>query len=314
MQTKTLTDGIKKKKRVNKDVFFYSALLILPLLQICVFYFGVNFQSIMMAFQHYRATPTPGSFEWGMGSTLERFKQEINLNNGMLWPMIGNSVTVWIITSLVGTSLAVLFAYYVYKKNVGSNFFKLILFLPSVLPGILLVVLFKWFIGDGAPTYMERLFSVEMANVLEKGSRARFWTISLFSIWISFGPQVLVYTGAMDQISPEILEAGQIDGAAPMREFISIIVPCILPTLGTFLTTGVASLFTNQNNLFNFVEGFMADTRESERTIGYYLYCLVYEDSAMGAYCYAAFLGLLCTLVVVPLALGIRKAVERMQE
>ena len=128
MQANSLNNSIKRKKRVNKDVFFYSALLILPLIQICVFYFGVNFQSIMMAFQYYRATPTPGGFEWGMKSTIERFKQEINLNDGMLWPMIGNSVTVWIITSLVGTLLAVFFAYYIYKKNVGSNFFKLFLF------------------------------------------------------------------------------------------------------------------------------------------------------------------------------------------
>lgn len=249
MQTNTLTNGIKRKKRINKDVIFYSALLILPLLQICVFYFGVNFQSILMAFQYYRATPTPGSFEFGMKDTLTKFK--LDITSASLWNMVGNSVTVWIITSLVGTVLAVLFAYYVYKKNVGNNFFKIVLFLPSVLPAILLVVMFKWFLGDGIPTYMDRLFGVEMKNVLTTWGRTRFWVLTLFSVWIGFGPQVLVYTGAMDQISPEILEAGQIDGATPMREFLFIVVPCIFPTIGTFLTTGVASLFTNQNNLFN---------------------------------------------------------------
>ena len=43
----------KKSKSAKGELIFYSLLLILPLTQILVFYFGVNFQSILMVFQDY---------------------------------------------------------------------------------------------------------------------------------------------------------------------------------------------------------------------------------------------------------------------
>ena len=47
--------GLRKRHRDKGDLLFYGLLLALPLAQILVFYFGVNFQSILMAFQRYDA-------------------------------------------------------------------------------------------------------------------------------------------------------------------------------------------------------------------------------------------------------------------
>ena len=44
------TAGIKRHRRNKKDIIFYSVLIFLPLVQIAIFYFGVNFQSILMHF------------------------------------------------------------------------------------------------------------------------------------------------------------------------------------------------------------------------------------------------------------------------
>ena len=301
-----------RKNRIyaKGDVIFYWALLALPLLQICVFYVAVNFQSICMAFQTY--STTKNEFSWDITDNWTLFVQDITTKG--FWIMIGNSLTVWLLASLCGTTLAVLFAYYIYKKYPMNNFFRFVLFLPSILPAVMLVIMFKRFLGNGIPAMMENWWGAEeVENIFYNPGRSRFWVITLFSIWIGFGSQVLVYTGAMDQIPTEQLEAAQIDGASALVEFISIILPSIFATIGTFLTMGVASLFTNQNNLFAFT-GDRGKTFVEERTMGYYLYCLVYENNSMDRYCYAAFLGLACTLIVVPLALGVRKAVERGQE
>lgn len=298
---------IKNRPKYTKgDVIFYCILLALPLLQICVFYFGVNLQSFGMAFQRYDAYNN--RFIWDASSNFSNFARDVALSG--FWRMVGNSLLVWVVSSLTGTVLAVLFAYYVYKNRFMSSFYKVVLFLPSVLPSILLVVMFKKFTGEALPAYTYSLFGSKAEDVFASGSVARFATVTLFTVWISFGPQVLFYTGAMDQIPAEIPEAGEIDGATPFKEFVYLIVPSIMPTLGTFLITGVSSIFTNQNNLFGFVG---QNAVPVEKTMGYYLYCLVYADSGMSGYCYAAFLGLICTFIVVPVAFGIRKAVERVQ-
>ena len=303
------------KRKINRrnrttikkgDLIFYCALLAIPLLQIAIFYFGVNFQSFMMAFQKR----VNGEFIFDISSNINRFANDISKKG--FWYMVGNSFLVYLFTSLTGTVLATIFSYYIYKRRTLSNFFKFVLFLPSILPALLLVIMFRMFASQAFPAYFEILFKHEMPNFLDtsySGTQIRFVIITIYTIWISFGSQVLVYTGAMDQIPTEIIEAGKIDGTNSFTEFVHIIFPNIIATVGTFLIAGVASIFTNQNNLFSF---FRWDAiNQNETTIGYYLYYLVYSDSAKGGYCYAAFLGLICTIIVSPLSFAVRKIIER---
>ena len=43
----------KKRLKLNNKKIFYYSLMLFPLLQFCIFYIGVNFQSILLAFQKY---------------------------------------------------------------------------------------------------------------------------------------------------------------------------------------------------------------------------------------------------------------------
>ena len=308
------TGSIKRKiNRRNKttikkgDLLFYCCLLAIPLIQIAIFYFGVNFQSFLLAFQK----KSGGTFVFDISSNLKRFSNDISKTG--FWKMVGNSFIVYLCTSLTGTVLATIFSYYIYKRRTFANFFKFVLFLPSILPALLLVIMFRMFASQAFPAYFEILFKQPMPNYLDirySGTQIRFVIITIYTIWISFGSQVLVYTGAMDQIPTEVIEAGKIDGTNSFTEFIHIILPYILATVGTFLIAGVASIFTNQNNLFSFFR--WDQVNQNETTIGYYLYTLVYSDNSKGGYCYAAFLGLMCTVIVIPLSFAVRKTIERL--
>ena len=295
---------LKRRRRNREDVVFYWALMALPILQILIFYFGVNFQSICMAFQTYKS----GEYIWDPRPNWAQFMLEVSQSG--FWLMVKNSLIVWLSTSLAGTVLAVIFAYYIYRRNWMSNFFKFVLFLPSVLPGIMLVAMYRNFVGEGIPAFMQYLFDTDVVKIfLGSNDGLRLNIITLFTVWVSFGPQVLVYTGAMDQIDPAIMEAGKIDGVSPVQEFFSLILPNIMSTVGTFLTIGIASIFTNQNNLFSFLNfDVIAPT---EKNIGYYLFFLINSSRVGTYYCYAAFLGLLFTLIVAPLAFAARKFFDR---
>lgn len=306
-------NGVNRKvNKVNRtsikkgDLIFYCLLLLIPLIQIGIFYFGVNFQSFFMAFQK----KVDGKFVFDISSNWNMFKNDITRSG--FWTMVGNSFAVYLFTSLTGTVLATIFSYYVYKRRTLANFFKFVLFLPSILPALLLVIMFQLFMSNAFPAYFEILFKQPMPDFLSStyaGTQTRFIIVTIYTIWISFGSQVLVYTGAMDQIPTEVIEAGKIDGTNSFTEFIHIIFPYILGTVGTFLIAGVASIFTNQNNLFSFFN--WNAINENEYTIGYYLYRLVYLDSHGSGYCYASFIGLICTVIVVPLSFGVRKVIER---
>ena len=303
----------KKINRVGKtplkkgDVIFYVLLLIIPITQILIFYFGVNFQSFLLAFQR---RDSYGNLIFDVSNNWNRFKSDIQ--TPIFWIYIKNSFLVYLFISLTGTVLATLFSYYIYKRRTFCNFFKFVLFLPSLLPALLLVIMFKGFVGSGVPAYLHQWFGMDFSklegggNIFLKENNTTFILITIYSIWISFGSQVLVYTGAMDQISPEVIEAGKLDGTNSFTEFIHIILPSILATIGTFLIVGIASIFTNQNNLFNFYGG---GGPRQHYTIGYYLYLLLKDGE--GNYPYASFIGLVCTMFILPLTFGVRKLINR---
>ena len=158
---------------------------------------------------------------------------------------------------------------------------------------------------------MDALFDKTIEPLLI-GPKSLMPTIYFFNIWASFGAQILIYTGAMDQIAPEIIEAGEVDGVKPYQEFFFIVVPMILPTVATFMVASVAALFTNQASLYSF----FGDNVDAENyTIGYYLFELV-NKSGVGKtlYTYASALGIVCTLIAFPLTLGMRRLLEGKKE
>lgn len=297
------------KRKVDKgDVLFYSAIIAFPLLQIIIFYFYVNFNSILLCFKDWGATDkTP---HW-VG--FENFKDLwIEVKNHTLIDTFKNSFLVWFFVSGLGTFLSILFSYYIFKKWATGKMFKFFLFLPSVVPSILFVMIYMFFMDEALPGYMYDVFDKLMLGGLFTGPYDSVMpTVIFFNVWVCFGSQVLIYTGAMDQIAPDILEAGKIDGVSSTQEFFKIVIPMILPTVSTFVVASVATIFTNQANLY----AFGGDQYTSENsTLGYYLYTLVDDTGRYDTYGKASALGVICTCIAVPLTLIIRKALNRGDE
>lgn len=299
-----------KRKRVRDvgELIFYICLVALPLLQVAIFYIYVNLNSFAMSFQTYDTIS--GKFTWDFGANFSRFWHELT-KSSLLWDAFVNSLIIWVLSAIFGRILAILFSYYIYKKWILDKFFKFFLFLPSILPGILLVIVFKFFANEAIPGYLLELHG-KVIDPLLIGSKTLMPTIYFFNIWVSFGGQILIYTGAMDQVAPEIIEAGKVDGVKPYQELFLIIVPMILPTVTTFMVASVATLFTNQASLYSF---FGDNVGYENFTIGYYLFELVNKSgNGKSMYTYASALGIVCTLIAFPLTLLVRRLLEGKEE
>lgn len=301
-------EGRRGKKFFTKDLLFYCLILAFPVLQFIVFYIIVNFNSILLAFKKYTFVEGTGFVEsWCGFENFERVWKELT-SESILGDAVKNSLFVWLFSTLVGTFLAAVFSFYISNHRFLGKFFKFALFLPSVLPTILLTSMFTFFANKAIPGYWLAWFNVTLQPLLMDAS-TRFWTILFYSIWIGFGGQVLLYSGSMSQMNPAVLEAAELDGASSFQVFLHIAIPHIMPTVGTFLVAGVAGLFINQANLYNF---FGMNASLGDVTLGYYLFKLVNGSVNSSAdYPYSAALGICCTLIAVPLTMIVRKLVKR---
>ena len=291
---------VVKKKKTNKaergSNIFYAALMAFPVLQFLFFYVGVNFKSFGYAFMEQEKI-SDTEIIWR--ATFDNFTRWFS-NSSKLKDLLstsGMSLIYYGATLLVSIPLAMLFSYYVFKKLPGAKLFRIFLFIPSIIPAAAFVLTYKIIFNDITPT---------LINGMKSFDESQFFYILFFNLYVSFGTSVLMYANKMFDISPEIIEAGQLDGALGIKEFWYIVLPLTFPTLSVFLVTGVATIFTNQYNLFLF------HANPEWRSLGYYMYILAgstvgYEQEIPNV----AALGMLLTVVAIPLTYAVKYCLDK---
>lgn len=290
--------GLKKKQ---KDAIFVACLVVLPLIQYAIFYIYVNINSIFLAFESYEN----GVYYWNNFANFKRFFQEM-IREDLLWLCLKNSLIYYVIHTAVGTAASLVFSFYIFKKRACSKLFKVMLFLPSIISAIALTLIYKNFVDYAVPSIFLELFGVTI-KPLASAKATTFGTVVFYGVWMGFGTSILMYSGAMANVSDSVIEAAKIDGANEFRQFTSICVPLIYATLTTFLISGVAAIFSSDMNLYAF---FGSGAERYTWTFGYYLLKLT-RDAGLPEYPYPATIGLLLTVISVPLTFLIRWALQK---
>ncbi len=293
--------GVRKRN----NMIFYCLLMIFPVAQFCVFWIGVNTNSILLAFRSYDALT--GIYTWVGFENLSNAFYDL-VHDPVMLTAAGNSLLAYFWGLVAGVSLGILFSYYIYKKRALHGIFKVLLFLPSVISSMAMSIMFNYVVERAVPEIVAWITNSEVGDGLISNPDSAFTTILIYGIWFGFGGNVLMYVGAMSGISDSVVEAAQLDGAGPAREFFSITLPSIWPTISTFLIVGVAGIFTNQMSLYNFFGG-SADS--NLYTFGYFLYKET-VSATTSRYPYLSSMGILMTCVAAPLTLGIRKLLDKL--
>ena len=300
MNSKTKPE-IKKGKGIGnkKDLIFCILMVLVPTIQFLIFYIYTNINSVLLSFQEYDSITGQYSFS-GINNFQKVFKELYNdifvLKNGYYFYSLKNSFLVYVFGTIIGVTFSLLFSYAIFKKTFAHGFFRVVLFLPSIISPIVMVLIFKYFVDSFIPDIASKLFGKEMLGLLADGDTALF-TLIFYAIWINFGVNVLMYTSAMSGINESQIEAGQIDGATNIQEFFHIILPNVYPTMVTFLIVGISGFFVNQMGLFSFY-GEKAPIKLS--TFGYYLYAKTYS-AGLGNYPELSALGLIFSLITIPI-------------
>ena len=299
MKNKKVTDG----KKLN-DILFYAVMSAFPLIHFCVFYIGLNFNSVLNMFRVYDAF---GNYTWSLTDSFVKTFQIIVDDSVMKYALI-NSVIGYFTVSIFGSVLSVLLSYYVYKGAPSAGFFKVMLFLPQIISAMVMAALFSYLVNDIYPVIVDNLFGFKPEGLMNK-AQSRFATILFYCVWVNFGSSILLYLGAMQNIPDSVVEAAELDGAIGFKEFVYITFPSIYPTITTFVVVGIVSIFVDQFHVYTFY-GEFADPQIF--TIGYYLLSKVTKaGKSMVEYPMLSTMGNIMTLIAVPLTLGVKYLMER---
>ncbi len=301
MNLKNIQKTNKLQNSLKKNTFYFI-LLLWPLIHFLVFYLYVNLNSILLAFRSYDFDK-----KQFVGFGLDNIKKAFEFFTLPYFKYsIKNSCVAFGVSFFIGTPLGLLFAFYIYKKMLFHNFFKFLLFLPSIIPSVAMVLIFMYFTEEAYPDLANLLFNTQVEGLLQNPNTA-FATVIFYTLWAGFGTSVVMYASAMSTINESVVEAAKLDGAGPLREFISITFPSVYSTFSTFLVVSVAGFVTNQLNLYTF---FSTNAEPKFYTIGYYLFREINVSGKL-QYPYLSALGIVLTICVAPLTFLVKYLVNR---
>ena len=223
--------------------------------------------------------------------------------------MLANSLSLALYSVGLNLILCLTFSLYIYRKQFGYQFFKVILFIPSIVSSIVMVRVFCAICDGMIPDIILKLTGTEIKGLLANRD-TQMATVIFFCLWCGFGPSMLIYVGAMSGIDDSISEAARLDGATFLQEAWYITLPLIYPTIVVQIVAGISGILTNQMGLYSFF-GDGADV--DIRTVGYWLYnSLKSANGDVSQFPYLSAVGLLCTFVTVPVTFGVRIAMNKL--
>jgi len=123
----------------------------------------------------------------------------------------------------------------------GGKTFRFFYFLPLILPGTVLGIMWKnFFLYKGVLNYALRRVGLD---VLARGWLTQIglvqWTVLLPSVWSGVCFYIIIFAAALAGIPPELYDAAAIDGASGWQEMIHITLPSVR---GVYVTTMILAL------------------------------------------------------------------------
>ena len=284
----------------GRYIFIFS-MLVIPIIFFLVFNVGVKFNSIILSFQEYDA----GIYRFVGFKNFQKVFNNIFHDVEVIYSF-RNSFIFYVVGLFVTLPVSIFTTYLIYKKVPGSEFFKVMAFLPQMLSTIIMTLMYKYFVDKLIPIICEWM-KWNVPNVFY--DETKLGVMLFYNIWVNLGANIVLYIGAMNRIPEELIEVGVLEGITLWKEFWLVTFPLIFPTITVFIVAGVAGLFTNQCFVYNFYGNFAP---QDISTLGYYMFVkVVGENSSLANYPYASAFGVIFTLVAAPITLLVKYLLEK---
>jgi multiple sugar transport system permease protein len=177
----------------------------------------------------------------------------------------------------------------------GMNLFRTILYIPAVLSGVAVTIL--WFTllnGDnGAVNMLLRAVGVADPPFWFQDDDWAMPALALVGLW-GIGGGAIIFLAGLQNIPPHLYEAAAIDGAGPLAKFRYITLPMLSPTIFFLVVNGIVDALLIFGPVFVISQG--GTTGGPNDSLLFYMYYLWRKGFVEGELGYAAALAWILTI------------------
>jgi multiple sugar transport system permease protein len=171
---------------------------------------------------------------------------------------VGNTLYYAMLAVPLGLVIALIIAMAMNRNVKEVAIYRTALYIPSLVPAFAMSFIFIVFVNPqfGLFNRVLALFGGETTNLLGDPTGAK--TVIVLMAQLAAGNAALIYLAGLRNIPETLYEAARIDGAGPVRQFVSITLPLLSPVILFNLITGISGslqVFTEAYVLTNGVGG-----------------------------------------------------------
>ncbi|MGF9905305.1 carbohydrate ABC transporter permease [Brevibacillus porteri] len=224
-------------KKLRGRAFLTPYLFILPwILGFLAFTLGPIFFSLVMSFFDW---PVVGEVTFvGLDNYVNMFTDD-----PLFWQSLWITIKFALLFVPLNLFIALFLAMMLNQKVKGSGFFRTVFYLPSVISGVALAMIWAWvYDGEyGIFNYLLSLVGITGPDWLNDTTWALIAMV-IASLW-GQGSMVLIFLAGLKSIPESLYEAASIDGAGAVQKFFRITLPMVSPTILFNLIMTIISAF-----------------------------------------------------------------------
>lgn len=247
MDTLITKDVERKKQRppMKLNVFknkkwsdyFWGYLLILPVfLGLGIFYIIPFFQNLFYSFTDLGSF---GKYSWIGLENYKKLFSDPDIPIALL-----NTFKYTIITVPISICISLVIATLLNTKIKGITFYRLMFFLPAITMPAAIATMWKWLYNGqyGLINQLLNKFGLE-GHAWIADPQYAMKALIIVGIWSSLGMKIIYFLAGLQGIPKSYYEASTIDGAGPIRQFFTITLPLLSPTIFFVSITSLISAF-----------------------------------------------------------------------
>jgi len=151
-----------------------------------------------------------------------------------IWMTFGYVGASLVLVNLVGFGLALL----VTIPMRGANILRTAFFVPNLIGGVILGLIWQFLFDQALPTISENLSLPTFQENWLLTPETAFWSLVIVTVWQMSGYMMIIYVTGLMSIEKDVLEAALIDGSTGWRTLTQIKIPLMASafTISLFLT------------------------------------------------------------------------------
>lgn len=215
------------------------------------------------------------------------------------WVSVVNTIIIAYGKLIVEMPLALIVALMLSSsKTKGKKIFSVGFYLPKITGVAVNCMIFTFLFATFNGTVNNALIKLGIIEVPISWFSTKWssmFVIMLQSLWSGFAANVLLFMAGVANISDDVLEAAQIDGANAFQTFMRVTLPMLAPVIKTVLMLAMVNGMKIMNEVLLLTNGGPAGTTD---VVMLRIYKQFFDDTLVPQYGYGSAMGVVTTFII----------------